>query len=88
MKLKRFENFIQESMSDSPEKEWVDVDNEYSKLKKSDAYGVIDLGKVSQVSDTDIHNLQMKHKDAVIFYKKGRVLMKLKNKDEEDKEIQ
>ena len=63
-----FDYDIKESMSDSPSEEHIDIEGEYSKLKKGDAYGIIDLGKVGQVSDINIANIQKIHPDALVFY--------------------
>jgi len=86
MKLKRFNDFkeIQESMSDDPNTEYVDIEGEYSKLKQKKSYGVIDLGKEHQVSTITIENLKKTHPDALIFYKDSRVMMKLKDNNEEE----
>ena len=84
--IKKFENFINEDKEFNEYE--LEIDNEYSKLKKGKDKSEIDLGEIDMVSDTYIQNMKRTYPKSEIKIKNGRVILKLyENQSETDEPL-
>lgn len=79
MEIKKYNEFFNESnaVEDLTEYE-LKIKNEYSKLKRGEGDGLIDLGKITDVSDIDISNIKKTYPKSRILTKNGRYLLSVK----------
>lgn len=77
--MKHVKDFTQynESNGDTPAM-GLDIKGEISKLKNGPKGGSIDLGIVSQVSDTDVKNIKQTYKDAILKVVDDHYILTLK----------
>jgi hypothetical protein len=74
--IKKFKQF-NESIETLTEYE-LKIKNMYFKLKRGIGDGILDLGKVGQVSNTVIYDIEKRYPGATVFKKDGRYLLSIK----------
>lgn len=72
--------YVSESIDTMTEYE-LKIDREYSKLKKGPGENLLDLGKITDVSKTDINNIKRTYMDSNVITKDGHYWLKIKGKN-------
>jgi hypothetical protein len=73
----KFGSYVKESIDTITEYE-LHVDRGYSKLKKGIGENLLDLGKITDVSKTDLYNIKVTYKDCNVITQDGHYWLQIK----------